>query len=63
MAPEILVHALSAVPNGLTLEYMPWAFPLFKVVPLAVRGEVAVPDAPGLGLEFDAERLAKSQIA
>ena len=63
LAPEILVHALAAVPNGLTLEYMPWAFPLFKEVPLPVRGEVAVPDAPGLGLEFDGERLAKSEIA
>ncbi|MEE8518237.1 MAG: enolase C-terminal domain-like protein, partial [Dehalococcoidia bacterium] len=62
LAPEILVHALAAAPNGLTLEYMPWAFPLFKEVPPAVGGEVAVPDAPGLGLEFDEERLAKSQI-
>lgn len=25
LAPEMLVHALAAVPNGLTLEYMPWA--------------------------------------
>lgn len=25
LAPEMLVHALAAVPNGPTLEYMPWA--------------------------------------
>jgi L-alanine-DL-glutamate epimerase-like enolase superfamily enzyme len=59
LAPEILCHALAAVPNGLTLEYMPWAFPLFKWVPPAVDGAVALPQAPGLGLEFDEEALAK----
>ena len=63
LAPEVLVHALAAVPNGLTLEYMPWAFPLFKQVPQAVDGEVELPSAPGLGLEFDEELLARSEIA
>lgn len=63
LAPEVLVHALAAVPNGLTLEYMPWAFPLFKQVPQAVNGEVALPTSPGLGLEFDEELLAKSELS
>ena len=63
LAPEVLVHALAAVPNGLTLEYMPWTFPLFKQVPQAVNGEVVLPSAPGLGLEFDEDLLAKSDIA
>ena len=63
LAPEVLVHALAAVPNGLTLEYMPWAFPLFRKVPEAVGGEVALPGEPGLGLEFEEDLLARSELA
>ena len=63
LAPEVLVQALAAVPNGLTLEYMPWGFPLFREVPRAVNGEVTLSSKPGLGLEFDGAMLAASEIA
>ncbi len=63
LAAELMVHALAAAPNGLTLEYMPWGFPLFKQVPPAVNGEVALPTEPGLGLEFDEDLLARSELA
>jgi L-alanine-DL-glutamate epimerase-like enolase superfamily enzyme len=63
LAPEILVHAIAAAPNGLTMEYMPWAFGLFTWVPPAENGMVAVPQTPGLGLEFDEEALAKHTLA
>ena len=63
LAPEVLAHALAAVPNGLTLEYMPWAFPLFKAVPQPVNGEIVLSSTPGLGLEFDDDLLANSEIA
>ena len=56
--PEIHVHLVAAIPNGLTVEYMPWSFRLFEEVPVPVNGELAVPAKPGLGLEFsrDIER-------
>ena len=63
LAPEVLGHALAAVPNGLTLEYIPWSFPLFHEVPEPVNGEVVLFAAPGLGLEFDEELLARSELA
>jgi L-alanine-DL-glutamate epimerase-like enolase superfamily enzyme len=50
--PEIHVHLISAIPNGLTVEYMPWSFRLFEEVPVPVKGELLVPTKPGLGLEF-----------
>jgi L-alanine-DL-glutamate epimerase-like enolase superfamily enzyme len=50
--PEIHVHLVSAIPNGLTVEYMPWSFRLFEEVPVPVNGELVVPTKPGLGLEF-----------
>jgi len=60
--PEIHVHLVSAIPNGLTVEYMPWSFRLFEEVPAPVNGELIVPTKPGLGLEFsrDIERYVVS---
>ena len=52
LVPEIHVHLVAAVPNGLTVEYMPWSFRLFEEVPVPVNGELSVPTKPGLGLEF-----------
>ena len=63
LAPEILGHALAAAPNGLYVEHMPWAFPLFEEVPAVnASGQLVMPDAPGLGLAFDEERLAASAL-
>jgi len=50
--PEIHVHLVSAIPNGLTVEYMPWSFRLFEEVPVPTNGELLVPTKPGLGLQF-----------
>ena len=55
LLPEIHVHLVSAIPNGLTVEYMPWSFRLFEEVPVPVNGELAVPTKPGLGLEFSSD--------
>jgi L-alanine-DL-glutamate epimerase-like enolase superfamily enzyme len=52
LLPEIHVHLVSAIPNGLTVEYMPWSFRLFEEVPVPVNGELVVPTKPGLGLQF-----------
>jgi L-alanine-DL-glutamate epimerase-like enolase superfamily enzyme len=52
LLPEIHVHLISSIPNGLTVEYMPWSFNLFKEVPVPVKGELVVPTKPGLGLTF-----------
>jgi L-alanine-DL-glutamate epimerase-like enolase superfamily enzyme len=51
--PEVSVHLVAAVPHGLTVEYMPWSGRLFEEVPLPIKGELRVPDKPGLGLKFD----------
>jgi L-alanine-DL-glutamate epimerase-like enolase superfamily enzyme len=57
--PEIHVHLVGAVPNGLTVEYMPRLFPLWRAVPLPVDGMLEMPTAPGLGLEFDDAAIEK----
>lgn len=52
LAPEVLCHALAAIPNGLYLEHMPWSFGLFREVPAVENGQFVLPQKPGLGLEF-----------
>jgi L-alanine-DL-glutamate epimerase-like enolase superfamily enzyme len=61
LAPDILAHALAAVPNGLTAEYMPWTLGMFKpeTLPQLDNGELVLSDRPGLGLEFDDAALAR----
>ena len=59
LVPEIHVHLVAAVPNGLTVEYMPWTFKLYKEVPVPEKGELVVPRKAGLGLEFDPEALRR----
>jgi L-alanine-DL-glutamate epimerase-like enolase superfamily enzyme len=59
LIPEVHVHLIGAIPNGLTVEYMPWLMRLFREVPLPQNGELVMPTKPGLGLEFDPEALRK----
>ena len=59
LLPEVHVHLVSAIPNGLTVEYMPWSCPLFREVPQMQDGMLAVPQKVGLGLEFDDDMLAR----
>ena len=57
--PEISVHLVAAIPNGLTVEYMPWSARLYREVPQPVNGMLSVPERPGLGLEFDEATLRR----
>src|SRR5205809_850380 len=57
--PEIHAHLVRAVPNGLTVEYMPRPFHPWKSVPEPVDGLLAMPTGPGLGLEFDQAAIDK----
>jgi L-talarate/galactarate dehydratase len=57
--PEIHVHLVGAVPNGLTVEYMPRLFHLWESVPEPKNGLLDMPTAPGLGLKFDESAFKK----
>jgi L-alanine-DL-glutamate epimerase-like enolase superfamily enzyme len=59
LIPEIQCHLISAIPNGLTVEYMPWTLRLFEETPKIEDGQIVVPDKPGLGLKFDQSVLEK----
>jgi L-talarate/galactarate dehydratase len=62
LVPEIHVHLVAAIPNGLTVEYMPWTLALYERTPPIERGQLVVPTKPGLGLAFDQAAMKRYQI-
>jgi L-alanine-DL-glutamate epimerase-like enolase superfamily enzyme len=57
--PEFHCQLIAAIPNGLTVEYMPWMLKLFTATPAVTNGRIALPEAPGWGLAFDTAALAR----
>ena len=62
LVPEIHVHLIAAIPNGLTVEYMPWTLGLFEETPALDGGQLVVPKKPGLGLAFDQAAIKRYQV-
>jgi L-alanine-DL-glutamate epimerase-like enolase superfamily enzyme len=62
LIPEIHVHLVAAIPNGLTVEYMPWTLRLFEETPKLEHGQLVVPAKPGLGLAFDQAAIKKYEV-
>ena len=63
LIPEIHVHLVAAIPNGLTVEYMPWTLRLYEETPTLEKGQLVVPKKPGLGLAFDQAAIKRYQIS
>ena len=59
LLPELHCHLIGAIPNGLTVEYMPWMLKLFKSTPTLGNGQMTLTDTPGWGLRFDHAALRK----
>jgi L-talarate/galactarate dehydratase len=62
LVPELHVHLIAAIPNGLTVEYMPWTLRLWEEAPALDRAQLVVPAKPGLGLAFDQAALKRYQV-
>ncbi|MBI2872691.1 MAG: mandelate racemase/muconate lactonizing enzyme family protein [Chloroflexi bacterium] len=58
ICPEVLCHTVAAVPNGLTVEYMPWSFRILEEPPKVEKGMLVLPQHPGTGVRLD-ERAVK----
>jgi L-alanine-DL-glutamate epimerase-like enolase superfamily enzyme len=58
VVPEMHLHLVAAVPNGLTVEYMPWMLKLYQETPAIDKGQLVLPTKPGLGLAFDEKVVA-----
>jgi mandelate racemase len=57
--PEMSCHVLAATPTCHWLEFVDWASPILKN-PLSVqKGHVAIPERPGLGMEWDEKAVER----
>ena len=63
LIPEIQIHTMSAIPNGLTVEYMPWSLRMWDETPAIEDGEMVVPGKPGLGLTFNQDTIKQYQVS
>ena len=63
LIPEIHVHLIAAIPNGLTVEYMPWTLQLFEETPedrgRPARGAGQARPRPG----FDQAAIKRYQVS
>jgi L-alanine-DL-glutamate epimerase-like enolase superfamily enzyme len=60
--PEIDVHLVAGVPNGLTVEYRPLTAGIFEQPPVREGGQLVVPDRPGLGLALSPAAIDRYQL-
>ena len=60
--PEIHIHLVADIPNGLTVESMPWTLRLYEETPALDGGRLVVPTKPGLGLAFDQAAIKRYQV-
>jgi mandelate racemase len=57
--PEVSAHLLGVTPTAHWLEYVDWMNPLLTEPLAIVNGMAVVSSRPGLGLEWDDERVRR----
>ncbi|TPJ57489.1 mandelate racemase/muconate lactonizing enzyme family protein [Mesorhizobium sp. B2-6-1] len=62
LAPEVQLHLVAAIPNGRTVEYMPWSIAMFREVPWPRDGYLHLGEAPGLGLDIDVTAVNRYRL-
>lgn len=62
LLPEMAVHLVAGVSNGLTVEYMPWTLRLFQETPRLEGGHLVVPQRPGWGLTVDEQAIKQYEV-
>jgi L-alanine-DL-glutamate epimerase-like enolase superfamily enzyme len=62
LQPEISAHVVAAVPNGLIVEYVPWAEQLFHGCPTLEDGDLVLSERPGHGLELNLDFVQRHRM-
>jgi L-talarate/galactarate dehydratase len=62
LLPEVGVHLACGLLVVTAVEYMPWLYPLFAHPPALVKGRLAPPVGPGLGLEVSGDALGRWRV-
>ncbi len=59
---EFSCHLVAAVPNGLTVEYLPFWHQLYTEQPTVADGMMRIPDKPGIGYELDHQVMERYRV-
>src|SRR6266540_909512 len=62
LLPEISAQVVAAVPNGLIVEYVPWAWQLLHGCPTLENGELVMSERPGHGMELDEDFVQHHRV-
>jgi L-alanine-DL-glutamate epimerase-like enolase superfamily enzyme len=62
LLPEIGVHLCCGLPRVTSVEWMPWLAPLWAEPLRFEQGRLLPPPRPGLGLELDADAVARYRV-
>ena len=60
--PEISAHLLATAPTSHWLEYVDWANPILEEPLRLEDGHASVPDAPGVGIDWDEEAVRRYSV-
>jgi len=63
LLPEVHVHLIAGIPNGLTVEYYPMTMRLYEEMPAIEDGQIVAPSKPGLGIAFDKAVLDRYEVS
>ena len=59
---EFSCHLVAAVPNGLTVEYLPFWNQIYIEPPTVTNGSIKIPDKPGIGYELDQDVMTRYRM-
>ena len=60
--PEVSSHLLVVTPTAHWLEYVDWAAPILSDPLRVVDGQVAIPETPGCGIDWDEDAVKKYEV-
>ena len=60
--PEFSRHLMAVTPTRHWLEFVDWAAPILTDPPRVVNGSLAIPEAPGAGIEWDEDAVARYSV-
>jgi len=61
--PELMVHLMASIPNGLVLEEMGLLADIWVAAPACVSGVITAPETPGHGLQIKPEIMVDAKVS
>ena len=60
--PELMIHLMASIPNGLIIEDMGLLEDIWAKAPKTVKGMIAAPETPGHGLQIKPDFIKEFRV-